>query len=172
MAEAMFESVRDGIFSFHEDPGPERQRHHLHAAHVKDTIFMMPTPMVLLNVVDQLNMADHDIKGHLYEYMLSKIATAGQNGQFCTSRHIIDLMVKLVAIRLASIWMSQISGAFRLLVGFAHLWTFGQGALFGFTQLYTGIHRLGGAAPLLTASLRPDASGRKTRTYEYGASVG
>ena len=115
---------------------------------------------------------DRDTKGDLYEPLLSKIATAGQNGQFCTSRHIIDLMVKLVAIRLASIWMSQISGAFRLLVGFAHLWTFGQGALFGFTRSYTGIHRLGGAAPLLTASLRPDAPGRKTRTYEYGASVG
>src|SRR5690606_3328639 len=34
---------------------------------------------------------------HLYEYMLSKIATAGQNGQFRTPRHIIQLMVEMMA---------------------------------------------------------------------------
>ena len=45
---------------------------------------MMPTPRVLANVVDQLDgidMADRDTKGDLYEYMLGKIATAGQNGE-------------------------------------------------------------------------------------------
>jgi type I restriction enzyme M protein len=41
-------------------------------------------------------MEDRDTKGDLYEYMLSKIATAGQNGQFRTPRHIIDLIVALV----------------------------------------------------------------------------
>ncbi len=34
-------------------------------------------------------MEDRDTKGDLYEYMLGKIATAGQNGQFRTPRHII-----------------------------------------------------------------------------------
>ena len=61
---------------------------------------MMPTPRVLANVVDQLdaiNMADRDTKGDLYEYMLGKIASAGQNGQFRTPRHIIQLMVALTA---------------------------------------------------------------------------
>ena len=46
---------------------------------------MMPTARVLANVVDQLDdidMADRDTKGDLYEYMLGKIATAGRNGQF------------------------------------------------------------------------------------------
>ena len=60
----------------------------------------MPTPRVLANVVDQLDgidMADSDTKGDLYEYMLGKIATAGQNGQFRTPRHIIKLMVDMVA---------------------------------------------------------------------------
>ncbi len=61
---------------------------------------MMPTPRVLANVVDQLDgidMADRDTKGDLYEYMLGKIATAGQNGQFRTPRHIIKLMVEMTA---------------------------------------------------------------------------
>lgn len=61
---------------------------------------MMPTPRVLANIVDQLDsidMADSDTKGDLYEYMLGKIASAGQNGQFRTPRHIIKLMVEMVA---------------------------------------------------------------------------
>ena len=61
---------------------------------------MMPTARVLANVVDQLDsidMADSDTKGDLYEYMLGKIATAGQNGQFRTPRHIIKLMVDMTA---------------------------------------------------------------------------
>src|SRR4029079_12949227 len=55
---------------------------------------------VLANVVDQLDaldMADRDTKGDLYEYMLGKIASAGQNGQFRTPRHIIKLMVEMTA---------------------------------------------------------------------------
>jgi type I restriction enzyme M protein len=40
-------------------------------------------------------MEDRDTKGDLYEYMLGKIATPGQNGQFRTPRHIIRLMVEL-----------------------------------------------------------------------------
>jgi type I restriction enzyme M protein len=42
-------------------------------------------------------MIDRDTKGDVYEYMLSKIATAGQNGQFRTPRHIIQLMVEMTA---------------------------------------------------------------------------
>jgi type I restriction enzyme M protein len=68
--------------------------------HMKDALFMMPTPRVLANVVDQLDsidMSDADTKGDLYEYMLGKIASAGQNGQFRTPRHIIKLMVDMTA---------------------------------------------------------------------------
>jgi len=60
---------------------------------------MMPKPSVLANVVDQLDgidMDDRDTKGDLYEYMLGKIASAGQNGQFRTPRHIIRLMVDMM----------------------------------------------------------------------------
>ena len=42
-------------------------------------------------------MVDRDTKGDVYEYMLIKIATAGQNGQFRTPRHIIQLMVEMTA---------------------------------------------------------------------------
>jgi len=65
---------------------------------MKDARFTIPTPALLVKVVDliaALPMDGRDTKGDLYEYMLSKIATAGQNGQFRTPRHIIQLMVEL-----------------------------------------------------------------------------
>jgi len=71
-----------------------------HATHMKGARFTIPTPALLAKVVDLIAgipMEDRDTKGDLYEYMLSKIATAGQNGQFRTPRHIIALMVEMVA---------------------------------------------------------------------------
>jgi len=67
---------------------------------MKDARFTLPTPALLAKVVDMLEqvpMEDRDTKGDLYEYMLGKIASAGQNGQFRTPRHIIQLMVELTA---------------------------------------------------------------------------
>ena len=67
---------------------------------MKDARFTIPTPALLAKVVDlldQVPMEDRDTKGDLYEYMLGKIATAGQNGQFRTPRHIIRLMVEMTA---------------------------------------------------------------------------
>src|SRR4029079_18716751 len=69
-----------------------------YAHHMKDARFTIPTPALLAKVVDLLDhvpMEDRDTKGDVYEYMLGKIATAGQNGQFRTPRHIIRLMVEL-----------------------------------------------------------------------------
>jgi len=71
-----------------------------YAHHMKDARFTIPTPALLAKVVDLLDnvpMEDRDTKGDLYEYMLGKIATAGQNGQFRTPRHIIRLMVEMAA---------------------------------------------------------------------------
>jgi type I restriction enzyme M protein len=71
-----------------------------YAHHMKDARFTIPTPALLAKVVDLLDhvpMEDRDTKGDLYEYMLGKIATSGQNGQFRTPRHIIRLMVELMA---------------------------------------------------------------------------
>src|SRR5206468_1925589 len=71
-----------------------------YAHHMKDARFTIPTPALLAKVVDLLDrvpMGDRDTKGDVYEYMLGKIASAGQNGQFRTPRHIIALMTALMA---------------------------------------------------------------------------
>jgi type I restriction enzyme M protein len=68
--------------------------------HMKDARFTIPTPALLSKVVDMLDdipMAERDTNGDLYEYLLSKIASAGVNGQFRTPRHIIKLMVDMTA---------------------------------------------------------------------------
>src|SRR5690606_32224035 len=65
---------------------------------MKDAVFIIPTPSLLdkvVNMIEDIPMHDRDTKGDLYEYMLSKIATAGRNGQFRTPRHIIKMMVEL-----------------------------------------------------------------------------
>jgi type I restriction enzyme M protein len=102
--EKMFATVKDEVFPFIKtlgsNGGTEEEGDSTYSHHMKDAIFMMPTPRVLANVVDQLDsidMADADTKGDLYEYMLGKIASAGQNGQFRTPRHIIRLMVDMTA---------------------------------------------------------------------------
>jgi type I restriction enzyme M protein len=66
--------------------------------HMKDARLGIPTPALLAKAVeklDEVQMDDRDTKGDVYEYMLGKIASAGQNGQFRTPRHIIALMVEL-----------------------------------------------------------------------------
>jgi type I restriction enzyme M protein len=70
-----------------------------YSKHMEGARFTIPTPALLAKVVDMIDkvpMEDRDTKGDLYEYMLGKIATAGQNGQFRTPRHIIRLMVEMV----------------------------------------------------------------------------
>lgn len=60
--------------------------------------FIIATPRLLdqvVQLIDKINMKDRDTKGDLYEYMLSKTATAGTNGQFRTPRHIIRMMVDM-----------------------------------------------------------------------------
>jgi type I restriction enzyme M protein len=51
----------------------------------------------VVDLLDKVPMEERDTKGDLYEYMLGKIASAGQNGQFRTPRHIIRLMVEMMA---------------------------------------------------------------------------
>ena len=104
--ETMFATVRDEVFPFikglgrNGNGGDGDPDDSTYTRHMKDALFMIPAPRVLANVVDQLDtidMADTDTKGDLYEYMLGKIASAGQNGQFRTPRHIIKLMVEMTA---------------------------------------------------------------------------
>ena len=71
--------------------------------YMKDAVFDIPTALVLQSVISGLDdLYEHDIKdldmqGDLYEYMLSKLSTAGQNGQFRTPKHIREMMVELIA---------------------------------------------------------------------------
>lgn len=102
--EQMFATLRDRVFPFIKTLGKkgadDGESGSTYSHHMRDALFMMPTPRVLASVVDQLDgidMADSDTKGDLYEYMLGKIASAGQNGQFRTPRHIIKLMVEMTA---------------------------------------------------------------------------
>jgi type I restriction enzyme M protein len=69
------------------------------AQYMKGATFMIPTPKLLdqvVQMIDGIQMDDRDTKGDLYEYLLSKIATAGTNGQFRTPRHIIKMMVEMM----------------------------------------------------------------------------
>jgi type I restriction enzyme M protein len=96
-AKAMYDTVADKVFPFIKTLGDEGSTY---ATHMKDARFTIPTPALLAKVVDLLDaipMEDRDTKGDLYEYMLGKIASAGQNGQFRTPRHIIKLMVEMMA---------------------------------------------------------------------------
>jgi type I restriction enzyme M protein len=95
-ARAMYDTVSEHVFPWLRTLGGNGSAY---AQHMKDARFTIPTPQLLAKVVDLIEkvpMEDRDTKGDLYEYMLGKIATAGQNGQFRTPRHIIKLMVELV----------------------------------------------------------------------------
>lgn len=93
----MFETIDQHVFPFIKSMGNDGSTY---SQHMKDARFTIPTPALLAKVVDMLDhvpMEDRDTKGDLYEYMLGKIASAGQNGQFRTPRHIIQLIVELTA---------------------------------------------------------------------------
>jgi len=96
-AREMYEVVGEHVFPFLRTLGGDESTY---AHHMKDARFTIPTPTLLERVVDLIGaipMEDRDTKGDLYEYMLGKIASAGQNGQFRTPRHIIRLMVEMTA---------------------------------------------------------------------------
>ena len=94
--EVMHKTVADKVFPFLRSMGDGTT----YSEHMKDARFTIPTPALLSKVVDMLDdipMANRDTNGDLYEYLLSKIASAGVNGQFRTPRHIIELMVAMTA---------------------------------------------------------------------------
>ncbi|MFG2880235.1 N-6 DNA methylase [Streptomyces sp. NPDC048337] len=93
----MYRTVADKVFPYLRALGGEDSTY---SHHMKDARFTIPTPNLLAKVVlllEGIPMQDKDTKGDLYEYMLGKIASAGQNGQFRTPRHIIQLMVEMTA---------------------------------------------------------------------------
>src|SRR6202166_2413870 len=94
----LFNAVRDAIESLHELPGlTETGKLLFSRATLK--IYDRPTLRAVVQGIHSLDLAPHeghDFKGDMYEYLLSKLAASGTNGQFRTPRHIIDLIVALV----------------------------------------------------------------------------
>lgn len=96
-AEEMYDLVLNGVFPFIKNLHQDGES--AYARYMGDAIFKIPTAAMLSKIVDgidKLELGDADSKGDLYEYLLSKVATAGTNGQFRTPRHIIKMMVALV----------------------------------------------------------------------------
>ncbi|WP_422936280.1 type I restriction-modification system subunit M [Sinomonas sp. P47F7] len=97
----LFTLFRDHIFGWLREELPKQStgEESSYTQHLKDARFTVPNANVLgtvVDIIDRINMDGRDTKGDLYEYMLSKLSTAGTNGQFRTPRHIIDTMVAMI----------------------------------------------------------------------------
>lgn len=101
-ADKMYSIIQEWVFPFIKTLHADKSS--AYSKYMDDAIFKVPTPLLLTKVVDSLDEIydlmsqekDIDIRGDVYEYLLSKIATAGRNGQFRTPRHIIRMIVELM----------------------------------------------------------------------------
>ena len=101
----MYATVQEWVFPFIKTLHGDKSS--AYAKYMDDAIFKIPTPLILDKIVTALDgiyeqmaqIQDSDTRGDIYEYLLSKIATAGVNGQFRTPRHIIRMMVELMQPR-------------------------------------------------------------------------
>ncbi|ANG63063.1 N-6 DNA methylase [Marinobacterium aestuarii] len=95
-ADQMYKVVKDEVFPHFKDLAGEGS---LFAEFMKDAQLMIQKPNLLVkavNMVSDLPLDSADVKGDLYEYLLSKLTTAGINGQFRTPRHIIRAIVEML----------------------------------------------------------------------------
>lgn len=101
-AEKMYETINSGVFPFIKNIHQDKDG--AYSKYMADAIFKIPTPQKLTQIIDSLDDLyefmgkdkNKDIRGDVYEYLLSKLSTAGTNGQFRTPRHIIRMMVELM----------------------------------------------------------------------------
>ncbi len=101
-AARVYSLMQEWIFPFIKNLHGDKNS--AYSKYMDDAIFKLPTPLVLSKVIDALDdiyclmaeVKDVDIRGDVYEYLLSKIAQSGRNGQFRTPRHIIRMMVELM----------------------------------------------------------------------------
>lgn len=96
--DAMYENMVQNVFPFIKD-GLGSSKDTAFAKYMKDAILVVSNARTLTRIVDKLeeiDLSNKDIMGDVYEYLLSKLATSGQNGQFRTPRHIIRMMVDLM----------------------------------------------------------------------------
>lgn len=99
----MYSVIQEWVFPFIKTLHTDKNS--AYSKYMDDAIFKLPTPLLLSKVVDSLDgiyqsmeqVHDSDIRGDVYEYLLSKISQSGRNGQFRTPRHIISMMVELMA---------------------------------------------------------------------------
>ena len=95
-ADAMLKVVRDEVFPHFKQVAVDGAKF---GEYMKDAQLMIQKPNLLasaVSMIDKLPLTEGDTKGDLYEYLLSKLTTAGINGQFRTPRHIIRKMVEIV----------------------------------------------------------------------------
>lgn len=117
---AMLSNVQNYVFPFIKTVGEGRDT--AFSKYMKDAVFLVPTPKVLAKVVDEIDSMDmnnKDIMGDVYEYLLSRIAAAGENGQFRTPRHIINMMVELMKPSLKDRILDPAMGSAGFLLGAA-----------------------------------------------------
>ena len=104
-AETLYQIMQGEVFPFIKEMNGTSGTY---AKYMADAIFKVPTPQLLEKIVTSLDdmyafiekLPDkQDARGDLYEYMLSKLSTAGTNGQFRTPRHIIRMMVELLDLQ-------------------------------------------------------------------------
>jgi type I restriction enzyme M protein len=118
----MYRVVNEQVFPFMKGLGGDGDS--AFAKHMKDARFTLPPEKAgllakVVDMIDDIPMEGRDTKGDLYEYMLSKLTTAGQNGQFRTPRHIIKMMVEMTAPRPADIICDPACGTAGFLVACA-----------------------------------------------------
>lgn len=105
-AREIYDVIGQRVFPFIKAIGDDADKEQTaFARYMKDAMFLFPEgkKQLLQKTVTALDdLYEHDVQerdmlGDLYEYMLGKLATAGQNGQFRTPKHIRDMMVALVS---------------------------------------------------------------------------
>ena len=95
-SENMFKNMQDKVFPFLKSYSDDES---IFSDQMKDAVFLIQKPSLLyeaVQLISSINLDDNDTNGDLYEYLLSKLATAGVNGQFRTPRHIINMIVELM----------------------------------------------------------------------------
>lgn len=115
-ATQMYQTVATEVFPFIKSLHANQDS--AYTKYMGDAIFKIPTPQMLTKLVDMIDVLPltPDTKGDLYEYLLSKVATAGTNGQFRTPRHIIDMMVKLMKPTPSDVIVDPAAGSAGFLV--------------------------------------------------------
>lgn len=139
-AERMYHTVANKVFPFIKKLNGDSNSSF--AKYMGDAMFMIPTPLMLQRIVtgiDSLPIGG-DIKGDLYEYLLSKLSTSGTNGQFRTPRHIIKMMVELMKPSPSDIIIDPAAGTSGFLIGASEYVKDNHGDLFNSEELKYHYH--------------------------------